>query len=358
MNIHNLGWNDTFQQAFNNVVQTDWLPARVSSENRGVITLLSEAGELTGTIAGRLRNQATSKSDFPVVGDWVCITANLNQQTATIHTILPRQTTFSRKTAGTKTEQQILSANIDYVFIITGLDHNFNIRRIERYLNLAWNSCAQPIVILNKADIINSRVKDEITTQLSAISLTTTVHFISALTGNGISELKPYFTDHKTAALLGSSGVGKSTLTNLLLGKTQQKTAEIRAEDSKGRHTTTTRQLFVLPTGGLIIDTPGMRELQLWLDEEESATGFKDVEELAQDCKFYDCTHDVEPNCAVKAAIAAGKLDPKRLENYRKMQRELKHLATKQQETNWQTRKEQRQFGKMCRDIMKAKKNK
>ena len=359
MNLQELGWNNRLQQAFSSLQQSNLIPARIFSENRGSYLLMSEQGELTATISGRYRNSAQTRTDLPAVGDWVAIEPQSEQVSASIHTLLPRYSTFIRKAAGFKTQEQVVAANIDYVFIVCGLDDNFNIRRIERYIALTWSSGAQPVVILNKADVIsNPDQLAEMRDQVEKIALGVPIHIISALNADTISELHPYFTTGVTVALLGSSGVGKSTLINLLLNTEQQKTIATRTGDSKGRHTTTQRQLFMLPNSGMVIDTPGMRELQLWMDEETLAASFSDIKELAQHCKFRDCQHDTEPGCAVQAAITTGKLELSRLIGYSKMRRELQHLATRQQENQWQSRKADRKFGKMCRDIMKHKKNK
>ena len=356
MSLVALGWNNILQEAYDNISETNLIPARVFSVDRSMYQLMTEDGELSGTITGNFRHRVQESGDFPAVGDWVLIAVNSNEGTASIHALLPRHSKFSRKVTGTIIQEQVIAANIDTVFIVSGLDDDFNLRRIERYLSLTWNSGAQPVIILNKADQISDEEKlASIIKETEAVALGVPVYAISATTAFGTIDLAPYFSTGKTVAFLGSSGVGKSTLLNLILGRTEQKTAAIREDDSKGRHTTTRRQLFMLPSGGMIIDTPGMRELQLWMSESDFAGSFSDIEEFAVNCRFNDCTHNNEPGCAVKAAIELGALLPERLTSYCKMLRELKYLDQRQQETSWQTHQADRKFGKMCRDVMKEK---
>jgi ribosome biogenesis GTPase len=245
----------------------------------------------------------------------------------TIHRVLPRKSKFSRKAAGDTTEEQVVAANVDTVWIVSSLDQDFSLRRIERYLTLAWESGASPVVVLTKSDL--SGDGHRCTREVESISMGIPVHMTSSLTQDGINELEAYFCNHATVALLGSSGVGKSTLINALAGGVLQKTAEVR-EDGKGRHTTTHRQLLSLPNGGLIIDTPGMRELQLWESQTGLADTFGDIDQLATRCRFSDCRHAGEPGCAVVEAVRRGQLAEDRLQSYQKLQRELAHLERKQ----------------------------
>jgi len=359
MNLVKLGWNERLQHAFAESAQAVWVPARIFSVVRGLYQLMTEAGELTGSISGSYRNNAKTTTELPAVGDWVAVEPRSTQGDATIHLLLPRHSKFSRKAAGVTMQEQVIAANIDTVFIVSGLDQNFNLRRIERYLTLTWNSGAQPVIILNKADIVLDAIElQKMVAQCETIAIGVPVHPVSAITGKGFMELQQYLGEGNTIALLGSSGVGKSTLLNMLLGRNEQRTTVTREGDSKGRHTTTRRQLFILPSGAMIIDTPGMRELQLWVeDESESAlaASFSDIEALAVNCYFKDCTHTSEPNCAVKKAVESGELAPERLTSYKKMLRELKYFELKQQETSWQARKKDREFGKMLKTIVKNK---
>ena len=278
-----------------------------------------------------MRYHAEAEKQYPAVGDWVVIKPLVNEQKGIIHAVLPRKSKFSRKVAGERTEEQIVSANIDTVFIVSGLDggRNFNLRRIERYLTLAWNSGATPVIVLNKVDLcpdvdIYIRSVEDIAPGIS-------IHPVSAKERIGLDALRNYLTKGNTAAFLGSSGVGKSALINALLGVEKQETGEVREDDRMGRHTTTKRELILLPGGGIVIDTPGMREIQMWAGEEDLQGAFHDIEMLAKRCRFSDCSHNVESGCAVRAAIDQGDLDPARLESYRKLQNELNYLASREE---------------------------
>jgi ribosome biogenesis GTPase len=283
--------------------------------------VLTERGELRVRLAGRLRHEAASAADLPVVGDWVALRDGM------IHAVLPRRSAFTRKAAWSPTEAQVLAANLDTVFVVSGLDGDFNLRRLERYLTLAWESGATPALVLTKADLCED--VGGALLEAEQVALGVPAHVVSNVTGEGLDELEPYLGPAKTVALLGSSGVGKSTLANRLLGAELQATEEI-AEDGRGRHTTTSRQLLRLPGGALLVDTPGLREIQLWDADEGIEEAFADVDELAAGCRFNDCAHRREPGCAVQAAIDQGRLPRERLQSYRALQRELARLARKQ----------------------------
>jgi len=278
-----------------------------------------------------MRHRAGVGKEYPAVGDWVVIKPLINEQKGIIHAVLPRKSKFSRKVAGERTEEQIVAANIDTVFIVSGLDggRNFNRRRIERYLTLAWSSGVTPVMVLNKVDLcpdIDSYVRS-----VEGIAPGTSVHPVSAKERIGLAILRNYLTKGKTTAFLGSSGVGKSALINSLFGVEKQETGEVREDDRMGRHTTTKRELILLPGGGIVIDTPGMREIQMWAGEEDLNGAFHDIEALAKQCRFSDCSHNVESGCAVRAAVEQGDLDPVRLESYRKLQNELIYLASREE---------------------------
>ncbi|MEB3357689.1 MAG: ribosome small subunit-dependent GTPase A [Synechococcales bacterium] len=327
MNLQNLGWDDFFAQRYLPFQTEGWLPARVLQVQRGLYHLQGEFIMTVAEVSGRFRHQATASQDFPTVGDWVLVEGD---GSPVIHHVLPRKSLFSRLAPGSRTEEQLIAANVDTVFLMSGLDHDFNPRRIERYLLLASESGATPVVVLNKADQPEPEALPNLLTAVAAIAPQIPIHPISAQTGQGLEALDSYLQPGSTVALLGSSGVGKSTLTNYLLGRVVQATQAVRADDSRGRHTTTGRSLFPLPSGALLMDTPGLRELQLWGGEDSLASTFQDIEELAQSCRFRDCRHRGEPGCAVDEAIAQNLLDPDRLVSYHKLQRELQHLSRQQ----------------------------
>ena len=319
------GWTDEFARHFKE--GNEFTPARVIAEHRSGYQVQTGKSECSAHISGRLRHQAASRAELPAVGDWVVAREPAENAEVTIHRVLPRKSKFSRKVAGDRTEEQVVAANVDTVWIVSSLDQDFSLRRIERYLTLAWESGANPVIVLTKSDVSDDA--DRRTCEVESISIGTRVHTTSSVTRDGLSELHAYFCNHATVALLGSSGVGKSTLINALAGASLQQTAEVRG-DGKGRHTTTHRQLLRLPSGGLIIDTPGMRELQLWESQTGLVDTFGDIDEFAKSCRFSDCRHSGEPGCEVADAIRRGQLAEDRLQSYHKLQREIAHLERKQ----------------------------
>ncbi len=317
-----LGWDDARAEQFEPHAEAGLIPGRVAVQHRGAYDVLTELGELRCDVAGRLYD-GSETADLPAVGDWVAIAPRPGEQGGTVQAVLPRRTKFSRKTAWQAAEEQVLAANVDVVLIVTSLNEDLNLRRLERYLTLAWESGARPIFVLTKADLADD--VEAAVEEVESIAFGVPIVPISSVTGDGLDALRPYLAPGVTAALLGSSGVGKSTLVNTLAGEELLETREIR-DDGKGRHTTTRRELVQLPGGALVIDSPGMREIQLWVADEGLEEAFEDVTELFGQCRFSDCGHESEPGCAVKAAIADGTLSEERWESYLKLQREIAHL--------------------------------
>ena len=318
-----LGWNDRLSEEFEPHREAGLVPARVAVQHRGAWDVITEAGDLRVDVAGRLRHDATSPAELPVVGDWVAVALHTDESGGTIQAVLSRRTKFSRKTAWTAAEEQVLVANIDVVFVVTSLNEDLNPRRLERYMTLAWESGAMPVIVLTKADLVDDPAPAIAAVEVVAYGVP--VVPTSTKTGVGLDLVLAYLPPGVTGALLGSSGVGKSTLVNALVGDERIATQEIR-DDGRGRHTTTRRELILLEGAGLIVDTPGMRELQLWAADDGLEEAFEDVTVLFAECRFSDCAHDSEPGCAVRAALADGSLPAERWESYVKLQRELEHL--------------------------------
>jgi ribosome biogenesis GTPase len=343
-----LGWTSALEDQFAPHADAGLQPARVAVEHRGAYVLYTERGERTGELAGRLRHEAAGRGDLPAVGDWVAVADPDGAERVVVHAVLPRRTKFSRMAANDhgQTIEQVVAANVDVVFLVAGLDGDLKVRRLERYLTLGWESGAEPVVVLTKADLCDD--VDAAVLEVESVAFGVPVYAVSNVTGEGIEPLAAYFTDNRTVAALGSSGVGKSSLVNRLAGGELMATGDLRA-DGRGRHTTTNRQLLLLAEG-LYLDTPGMRELRLWESEEGLAAAFDDVAAVAAACRFADCAHETEPGCAVRAALTDGSLDLERLTSWRKLQGELRHLAIKQDaRLRSEARKERRRFARSQR---------
>ncbi len=328
MTLESLGWDARWQFQFDEIAGEPQVPARILAQHRGRYTAAAEGDPFDAIVSGKFRHEHDGAAAFPAVGDWVVLDPPERDGPRIIQAVLPRHSSFSRKAAGDRTDEQLVAANVDTVFIVVGLDGDFNLRRIERYATLAWESGATPVVLLNKSDLcddVAGRVSDA-----ADAAPGVDVHALSAERGDGLDDLAAYAQPGKTLAFLGSSGVGKSSLVNRLLGDERQATQSVREDDSRGRHTTTHRELFALPSGVCVIDTPGMRELQLWASPESVSAAFPDVESLAEQCRFTDCSHADEPGCAVQEALESGELDGGRYASYRKQQKELAHLERKQ----------------------------
>lgn len=318
------GWTEQLEQERRACSDSELIPARIVAEHRDLFRAHTAAGEVGARIAGRLRHHARGRAELPVVGDWVLLDAADADGIAIVRALLPRRSRLSRKAAGERAEEQVLAANVDTLWIANGLDLPLSFRRIERYLALGWESGALPVVLLTKADLAPADAGQR-KAEVESVAIGAPVHVISSVSGAGLDELQGYLAPGQTVALLGPSGVGKSTLINRLAGEELLRVGEVLA-DHRGRHTTTHRQLIRLPSGGMIVDTPGIRELQLWDSDEGIPDTFGDIEELAAGCRFNDCRHEGEPGCAVAAAIEAGQLAAPRLDNYHKLQREQAYL--------------------------------
>jgi ribosome biogenesis GTPase / thiamine phosphate phosphatase len=327
VSLKRLGWNSYFDALWQAREELDALPARVISQQRGLWRVAGDFAECWAEASGTLRASAEARGDWPAVGDWVAAEMLTGSGRPLIHKVLPRRSKFVRKVAGRRLEEQVIAANVDTAFVVMALDGDFNVRRLERYLAQCWESGAKSIIVLNKADDctdVAARVAE-----IESIAAGVPIFAMSARTGAGVDALGAFLASGQTIVLLGSSGVGKSTLVNHFLQRDAQVVQAVRASDSRGRHTTTSRELFALPGGALLIDTPGLRELQLWEATEGVEQAFPDIEELAAQCKYGNCGHTTEPGCAVQAAIAEGRLGADRLENQRKLQREQEFLRRK-----------------------------
>ncbi len=355
MALNEYGWDEGLERAFAPFRAGGLVPGRVIKQARDLSTLVTAGGELDAEVSGKFRHQAVNHADYPVVGDWAALEP-AGDGRALIQAILPRRSAFTRKVAGEVVEAQVAAANIDTVFLVSGLDGDFNLRRIERYLATACSSGAAAVIVLNKADLRPDLA--DIIAEVAGIAPGVPVVAASALAAGGLKDITSYLVPGRTVALLGSSGVGKSTLINRLLGEDRFPTAAMSdAEAGRGRHTTTARELVRLPGGALLIDTPGMRELQLWADEEGLDRAFDDIDRFAARCRFLDCRHEGEPDCAVRAAVESGMIDDRRLESYLKLRREIRFMESKRDVKTRRQREKAtgRQFAAKLKEVKKLK---
>jgi ribosome biogenesis GTPase / thiamine phosphate phosphatase len=318
LSVERLGWDKRWQSALELLGDDTLIPGRIAAQHRGEYVVWSTDGELRAELAGRLFHDVEVGASMPAVGDWAAVRPRPAERRGTIEAVLPRRTGISRKQASKESLEQVLAANVDVVLLLNGLDADFSVRRLERYLTTAWESGAQPVVVLTKSDL-HTDITDALL-EVERVAIGVPIVPVSNVTGDGIDAVRQHLGAGRTSVLLGSSGVGKSSLLNRLSGTDLMRTSELAA-DGTGRHTTTHRELVLLPDGSLVIDTPGLRELQLW--DGDLGSSFADVEELAANCRFNDCTHTHEPGCDVLAAVDDGRLELDRLRSWRKLQREL-----------------------------------
>ena len=325
INIKKYGFSEIFS---NGILQDNQLtPARILSQEKGFYRIISDKGKKLAEVSGKFQFQTTVSSDYPAVGDFVLVNWNESGNSAIIESLLPRKSAFIRKAAGGSQQEQVVAANIDIVFLCMALNNDFNLRRMERYISIAWDSGAMPVVVLTKSDLCDDL--EQKLAEVSTIAFGVDVLVTTSTEENGYEELLPFISEGKTIAFIGSSGVGKSTLINRLLGKELLKTNGLRNDD-KGRHTTTHRELFLLPSGGMVIDTPGMREFGMWDNDTGIERTFMDIEELAAQCKFRNCTHTNEPGCAIQKALTTGKLEINRWQSYQKLKAENDYMEDKE----------------------------
>jgi ribosome biogenesis GTPase len=328
LDLQDLGWDSFFQQQLEQLNTPGAAPARVAEELKGAYRLYGPRGLVPAIVPGRLLHRATARDDLPAVGDWVLAAPLPGEDRMLVLELLDRRTKLSRQQAGEKFGEQILAANVDVVFLVASLNSELNLRRIERYLTAIWESGARPVIALNKADLADDW--RELSRRVERIAPAVPVISCSAMTGEGLEDVAAQMKAGRTSVFVGSSGVGKSSLINRIVGTDAQAVNEIRAADDRGRHTTTSRQMLVVPGRGVVIDTPGLRELQLWDGAGGASSNvFADIDSLAAGCAFADCRHETEPRCAVLAALAEERLDEGRYSSYRKLERERQYIARK-----------------------------
>lgn len=339
MDLASLGWDSFFEAAFTPFHDKKLLPARVVTEDKHAYILLNQAGDFPARVSGKFLHQRGSNADLPKVGDWVAVVPSAGEGRAVIHAVLPRRTKLARKIPGREAQEQVLASNIDVAFVTQALDQSFNPRRLERFLIMVHEGGARPVVVLNKTDLcdaLDSRLADAHRAAGQAPIVPA-----CALTGRGLKELREYLRPCSTSVFIGPSGVGKSSLINRLYGEEIQATLEVRETDSKGRHSTTWRELIVLPNGALVIDTPGMREFHMYLADGGVQEAFPDIEELAIRCHFRSCSHTVEKRCVVKDAVESGQLARERYDSFLKLKKEIEFMAEQRQQHTYLARKKE-----------------
>ncbi|MBN2619239.1 MAG: ribosome small subunit-dependent GTPase A [Spirochaetales bacterium] len=327
MDLYKWGLTAHFKERAKDLLEQGYYLGRIVKESRHLYEIVTEKGRIKGKVSGHFIYTSLNKADYPTIGDWVVV--KIDSETGVIERLIDRQSSFSRKSAGIETEEQIIAANIDYIFLVFALEggRNYTEGGVERFLTRAWDSGATPIIVLNKSDLCDNTSEFLYKTELIAAG--TPIILTSALSGDGLEELKKYLKPGKTIGFTGFSGVGKSALINALCGGNLMRTGEIRADDKKGKHTTTHKELILLDNGSILIDSPGLKELQLWGDEDTLNSTFEDITELELLCRFSDCTHSGEPGCKIQSSIESGDLDEARYNRYLKMKKELQFLERK-----------------------------
>lgn len=327
LTLEDIGWNAAFAAEFAPFLAEGWKPARLTRDNKITYgALMAEGDELEVTMCGKIYHDAETDADLPAVGDWVALDLSGEDGETMIRARLTRQTCLSRKMSGRSTEEQVIAANVNVVVVVTDAGSDFSLRRMERYFAIIGKSGAKAVVLVNKADLFTEAKNREAAEAIARLNPDADVHITSAEKGTSLKVLRTYLKRGITMTLVGSSGVGKSSVMNYLLGEDFQWTDEVNATTGKGRHSTTARELIVLPGGGILIDNPGIREVHMWTDETTLRERFADIEELATTCKFHDCKHGTDAGCAIRAAIAAGTLDVGRFEGFKKLEEELAKL--------------------------------
>lgn len=345
MNLESLCADARVRAAFQPYLHRGLALARIAAAQRDLYRILTESGEFAAEPSGALWYASADAASMPCVGDWIAARI-VDPEQAIIEAVLPRRSCFYRRAVGKREERQAIAANLDLVFLVCGLDGDFNLRRLERYLTLSAESGVEPVIVLNKSDVCADPAARA--REVAAVTPKPVVT-LTALAPDGIAPLQPFLALSPTVALLGSSGAGKSTIANALLGERRLRTNAVRASDSRGRHTTTHRELILLPGGGALIDTPGMRELQLWAGAESVDEVFEEIAALAARCRFSDCSHSNEPDCAVAAALASGALAEDRWQSYRKLRAEAhRHEAMADAQV---AREDKRKLKRLMRDV-------
>ena len=327
MTLKDLGWNAAFTREFAPFRAQGWKPARLLRDNKiSYGALLGDGEELEVIMSGKVYHDAATDADLPAVGDWVALDVGGEGEESVIRARLPRQTCLSRKAPGRSTEEQVIAANVDIVVVVTDATNDFSLRRMERYFAIIGRSGAKPVVLVNKSDLCTPQENHAAAQAIRELNPQADVHITTAVRGRSLSVLKPYLQRGVSLTLIGSSGVGKSSVINQLLGDEYQWTDEVNELTGKGRHTTTARELMILPTGGILIDNPGIREVHMWTDETTLRERFADISELASQCQFHDCKHGTDRGCAIRPALEEGKLDAGRFAGFLKLDQEIAEL--------------------------------